>query len=71
MLTPDDVEIDQAIALVRGRIVVRGASRALVDDPRLLEDALAIGGPDQPSLFELRRSAEALAQAEGPPLRTE
>jgi branched-chain amino acid transport system ATP-binding protein len=33
---------DEAIALVRGRVVVRGSSRALVDDPRLLEEALAI-----------------------------
>ena len=33
---------DEAIALVRGRIVVRGSSRALIDEPRLLEEALAI-----------------------------
>jgi branched-chain amino acid transport system ATP-binding protein len=33
---------DEAIALVRGRIVVRGASRALVDEPAALEEALAI-----------------------------
>jgi branched-chain amino acid transport system ATP-binding protein len=35
---------DQAVALVRGRIVVRGASRALADDPALLEEALAVQG---------------------------
>jgi branched-chain amino acid transport system ATP-binding protein len=33
---------DEAIALVRGRVVVRGGSRALIDEPRLLEEALAI-----------------------------
>jgi branched-chain amino acid transport system ATP-binding protein len=33
---------DDAIALVRGRIVVERSSRALIDEPGLLEDALAI-----------------------------
>jgi branched-chain amino acid transport system ATP-binding protein len=33
---------DEAVALVRGRIVVRGASRALVEDPAPLEEALTI-----------------------------
>ena len=33
---------DEAIALVRGRIVVQRSSRALIDEPALLEDALAI-----------------------------
>jgi branched-chain amino acid transport system ATP-binding protein len=41
---------DDAIALVRGRVVVRGGSRALIDEPRLLEEALAIGGPEGPPL---------------------
>ncbi len=33
---------DDAIALVRGRIVVQRSSRALIDEPALLEEALAI-----------------------------
>jgi branched-chain amino acid transport system ATP-binding protein len=33
---------DQAIALVRGRIVVQRSSRALIDEPAALEEALAI-----------------------------
>ena len=33
---------DEAIALVRGRVVVRRPSRALIDDPRSLEDALTV-----------------------------
>ena len=33
---------DEAIALVRGRIVVQRSSRALADEPALLEQALAI-----------------------------
>jgi branched-chain amino acid transport system ATP-binding protein len=35
---------DEAIALVRGRAVLRRPSRALVDDPALLEDALTLQG---------------------------
>jgi branched-chain amino acid transport system ATP-binding protein len=33
---------DEAIALVRGRIVLRGASQRLIDDPASLEDALTV-----------------------------
>ena len=33
---------DEAIALVRGRIVVRRGSRALINEPALLDEALAI-----------------------------
>jgi branched-chain amino acid transport system ATP-binding protein len=36
---------DEAIALVRGRVVVRRGSQSLIDNPALLEDALAIQGP--------------------------
>ena len=35
---------DDAIALVRGRVVVRGPSRALAEEPAALEDALTIKG---------------------------
>jgi branched-chain amino acid transport system ATP-binding protein len=35
---------DAAVALVRGRVVVRGPSRTLAEDPAALEDALAIKG---------------------------
>ena len=33
---------DEAMALVRGRVVVQSASRALIDDPKVLEEALTI-----------------------------
>ena len=33
---------DDAVALVRGRIVVHGASKALIDDPAVLEEALTL-----------------------------
>lgn len=33
---------DEAIALVRGRIVVQGTSKSLIDEPQRLEEALAI-----------------------------
>jgi branched-chain amino acid transport system ATP-binding protein len=33
---------DQAIALVRGRVAVRGASRTLIDEPERLEEALTL-----------------------------
>ena len=35
---------DDVVALVRGRVVVRGESRALIDEPALLEEALAVQG---------------------------
>jgi branched-chain amino acid transport system ATP-binding protein len=35
---------DEAVALVRGRVVVRGPSRALAEDPSALEDVLTIKG---------------------------
>ena len=35
---------DEAIALVRGRIAVHGASKALLEDPAVLEEALTLQG---------------------------
>jgi branched-chain amino acid transport system ATP-binding protein len=35
---------DEALALVRGRIVVHRPSRALIDDPAVLEEALTVQG---------------------------
>jgi branched-chain amino acid transport system ATP-binding protein len=40
---------DEAMAVVRGRIVVHKASQALIDDPAVLEDALTVhDGTDKP-----------------------
>jgi branched-chain amino acid transport system ATP-binding protein len=33
---------DEALVLVRGRIVLQRSSRALIDDPEALEDALTV-----------------------------
>jgi branched-chain amino acid transport system ATP-binding protein len=38
---------DEAMALMRGRIVVHRASRALIDEPAVLEEALTVQGGDK------------------------
>jgi branched-chain amino acid transport system ATP-binding protein len=44
---------DQAIALVRGRVVVRGASRTLLEESAPLDEALAVQAGRNANSFDL------------------